>query len=193
MVACTADSEAPLIARWRDGGSAAWAEVFAAYRSLVFSAVLKVVRDHHEAEEITNDCFIAAHRNLDKFRGDCAIGTWLRCIAHRKALNRYHYWRRRHRSDWLAIDAPTTDGGSTLAQVIPDTAPSTIEQAHVSDQVSAIARAIQHLSPEQRSLIYDRCGGATYHELAARRGINVGTVKSRIARARERLTQHLAA
>jgi RNA polymerase sigma-70 factor (ECF subfamily) len=187
----TRADDAALIQRWAAGGSPAWSEVLGRFRPLVYSRALNVVRNAEDAEEITQDTFLSAHRALGRFRGDCSIHTWLCTIATRRALNRYHYWRRRQRDTSVPLDAPVSLDGGTFAEIIPDPAPGVVDQAAVGDSVCAIARAIECLSDSDRELILDRAGGASYEDMAERRQVPAGTIKSRLARAREKITDNL--
>lgn len=185
--------DSALLARWREGTPAAWAEIMATYRDPVYQIAFRIVRNEQDAEEIISDTFLAAHRNLPNFRGDCPIRLWLIGISRNRALNRWHYWRRRRRAETLPLDTPLTEGGPTLAEALPDPAPGVRDQVHLGESITAIARAIHHLNPAEQAMIFDRAAGATYEELGAARGVGLGTVKSRMARAREKLRLHLAA
>jgi RNA polymerase sigma-70 factor (ECF subfamily) len=68
--------------------------------------VHQLLRNHQDAEEVTQDAFIRAHRGLANFRGDSAFSTWLYQIATNLARNRYWYWWRRKRDHSVSLDAP---------------------------------------------------------------------------------------
>lgn len=185
------EDETVIIARWQVGGTLVWHEVMEKFRARVYATALRILHNEQDAEEITQDSFIAAHRNLINFRGDSSIATWLCTICTRKSLNRYHYRRRRKYLETQSIDAPVDDTGRTLADFMFDHELDPRARIGLGENVRAIAAAIQILNPMERTLILDRASGATYEQLAERYEIECGTVKSRLARARAKLIEIL--
>ena len=79
-----------------------------------------LLKNKQDAEEVTQDAFIRAHRGLENFRGDASFSTWLYQIATNLAHNRYWYWFRRKRDQSISLDQPQCDDGSlTLENVMP--------------------------------------------------------------------------
>lgn len=184
-----------LVERFKGGDQTAFDELFRSYWQYVYIVANQVLKNHEDAEEITQDAFLRARRGLLNFRGDSAFKTWLYRIAFNLARNRYWYWRRRKRHASVSFDAPASSKGEndlTLAEVLsnPDEA---VEQTTInSELVSSTARVMDHLSTSHREiLILRNVKNLTYEEIAAIMGINCGTVKSRIARARKSLRSKL--
>ena len=109
-----------LVDRFKGGDQAAFNEMVSRYWDRIFSMVHQLLRNQQDAEEVTQDAFIRAHRGLVNFRGDSAFSTWLYQIATNLARNRYWYWWRRKRDKSVSIDAPVSaENDMTLADIIP--------------------------------------------------------------------------
>ena len=178
-----------LVDRFKNGDQSAFDEMVTRYWDRIYAMVNQLLRNQQDAEEVTQDAFIRAHRGLVNFRGDSAFSTWLYQIATNLARNRYWYWWRRKRDKSVSFDAPiSADNDTTLAEIIPAEL-ETPEDATVTQEfVAEIAAGMEKLSAKHREiLILRNIKNLSYEEIAAILGISVGTVKSRIARARESL------
>ncbi len=178
-----------LVDRFKSGDQSAFNEMVSRYWDRIYAMVNQLLRNQQDAEEVTQDAFIRAHRGLVNFRGDSAFSTWLYQIATNLARNRYWYWWRRKRDKSVSFDAPVSaDNSTTLADIIPAEL-ETPEDATVTQEfVSRIATGMEKLSAKHREILVLRnIKNLSYEEIAAILGISVGTVKSRIARARESL------
>ena len=188
-----AEYDAQLVQRFNAGDEAAFVEIMNRYRDRIFSIALALLRNRADAEEIAQDTFIRAHRGLARFRGDSSLATWLHRIAVNLARNRYWYFfRRRHAT--LSLESELEPGESTtFADLIASDAPEP-SRAVVTDEFSAlVAECMEKLDARQREILTLRnLLNRSYHEIAAVLGINVGTVKSRIARARASLRTLIA-
>ena len=178
-----------LVDRFKNGDQSAFNEMVSRYWDRIYAMVNQLLRNQQDAEEVTQDAFIRAHRGLANFRGDSAFSTWLYQIATNLARNRYWYWWRRKRDKSVSFDAPVSaDNATTLAEVIPAEL-ETPEDATVTQEfVTRIAAGMEKLSAKHREiLILRNVKNLSYEEIAEILTISVGTVKSRIARARESL------
>jgi RNA polymerase sigma-70 factor (ECF subfamily) len=182
-----------LVDRFKAGDRAALDEIVSRHWDKIYSVVVVLLRNRQDAEEVTQDTFIRANRGLVNFRGDSALGSWLYGIALNLARNRYWYWWRRKRHESISIDAPIGDEGSgTFADVIPAEVESPDEIAVTAEFVSRVARGMEYLSAKHREILVLRnVKELSYEEIAAVLEINVGTVKSRIGRAREELRKKI--
>jgi RNA polymerase sigma-70 factor (ECF subfamily) len=182
-----------LVDRFKGGDSTAFDQLVTRYWDRIYAMTNQLLRNQQDAEEVTQDAFIRAHRGLVNFRGDSAFSTWLYQIATNLARNRYWYWWRRKRDKSLSFDAPLSgDNDTTLAEVIP-AEQETPEDATVTQEfVNRVAECMEQLNEKHREiLILRNVQNLAYEEIAEILGISVGTVKSRIARARESLRQEL--
>jgi len=182
-----------LVDRFKGGDQSAFDEMVTRYWDRIYSMVNQLLRNSQDAEEVTQDAFIRAHRGLDNFRGESAFSTWLYQIATNLARNRYWYWWRRKRDQSVSIDAPFgADNDMTLAEVIPAEVETPDDITVTQEFVDRIATGMQRLSAKHREILVLRnVKNMSYEEISAVLGISIGTVKSRIARARESLRSKL--
>lgn len=182
-----------LVDRFKSGDQSAFEEMVTRYWDRIYAMVHQLLRNHQDAEEVTQDAFIRAHRGLVNFRGDAAFSTWLYQIATNLARNRYWYWWRRKRDQTISFDQPVgQDGGTSLAEVFTSEMETPEDATITQELVDRIGVGMGKLSPKHREiLILRNVKNLSYEEIAAVLRISVGTVKSRIARAREALRSKL--
>ncbi len=182
-----------LVDRFKKGDQAAFDEMVSRYWGRIYAMVNQLLRNTQDAEEVTQDAFVRAHRGLENFRGDSAFSTWLYQIATNLARNRYWYWWRRKRDKSISIDQPIgEDGDMTLAEVIPAEVETPDDITVTQEFVDNIAIGMEKLSAKHREvLILRNVKNMSYEEIAQVLDISVGTVKSRIARARDSLRSKL--
>jgi RNA polymerase sigma-70 factor (ECF subfamily) len=151
------------------------------------------LRNPEDAEEVTQDAFIRAHRGLVNFRGEAAFSTWLYQIATNLARNRYWYWWRRKRDKTVSFDQPVSDDNDTpLSEVFSDELETPEDATVTQELIDRIAVGMEKLGAKHREILMLRnVKNLSYEEIAAILDISVGTVKSRIARAREALRAKL--
>lgn len=186
--------DAELVRRFNNGEDAAFIEIMERYQRKIFTIVLGLLRNRADAEEITQDTFIRAHRGLGRFRGDSSLATWLHRIAVNLARNRYWYFFRRRRHATLSLDCPLgEETNATFTELVASEAPDPSREAATDEFSSLIAACMEKLDARHREILTLRNSlNHSYDEIAQTLGINVGTVKSRIARARENLRALLA-
>jgi RNA polymerase sigma-70 factor, ECF subfamily len=180
-----------LVDRIKGGDEAAFGEMVRRYWDRIYAMTHQLLRNPQDAEEVTQDAFIRAHRGLANFRGDAAFSTWLYQIATNLARNRYWYWWRRKRDKSVSFDAPIgSDSDLTLAEIIPAEAESPDDLTVNQEFVDRIAAAMETLGAKHREiLILRNVKNLSYEDIAGILKLSVGTVKSRIARARESLRE----
>ena len=178
-----------LIERIKAGDMAAYNVMVNRKYDRIFSRVSQLLNNKQDAEEVTQDAFIRAHRGLENFRGDASFSTWLYQIATNLAHNRYWYWFRRKRDQSISLDQPQCEDGSlTLENVMPCADENPAEAVVTQEFVDRVSACMQYLNDKHKEvLILRNVKNLTYDEIAQQLEISVGTVKSRIARARESL------
>jgi RNA polymerase sigma-70 factor (ECF subfamily) len=178
-----------LVDRFRQGDQSAFEQMVSRYWGRIYAMLHQLLRNPEDAEEVTQDTFIRAHRGLVNFRGESAFSTWLYQIATNLARNRYWYWWRRRRDKTVSFDQPIGgDNETTLAEVIPAELETPEDATITQEFVNRIAECMGKLSPKHREILVLRnVKNLSYEEIAEILHISVGTVKSRIARARESL------
>jgi RNA polymerase sigma-70 factor (ECF subfamily) len=183
-----------LVRRFNAGDESAFVEIMARYRGKILGVAIDMLHNHGDAEEIAQDTFIRAYRGLARFRGDASLTTWLHRIAANLARNRYWYFFRRRRHITLSLDCSFSDEGkTTLADLVAADAPSPASDAENNEFSIMIAEGMEQLEPPQRAILELRSAtNRSYHEIAQELGLKVGTVKSRLSRARISLRKLMA-
>jgi RNA polymerase sigma-70 factor (ECF subfamily) len=180
--------EAALIRRCAAGDQVACAELVAEHQRMVFTLSLNLLRDRDEALDLSQEVFLRVFRTLSSFRGQSALRTWIYRIVVNQARNRQRWWRRRHRSSQVSLDEHLQQCGELESNetVLPDRALASKETAE------KIWSALDRLPFDQRTaLILREIDGLRYEEIAFSLGVAVGTVKSRLTRARQSLRAEL--
>lgn len=182
-----------LVDRFKAGDQSAFNEMVSRYWDRIYAMVNQLLRNNQDAEEVTQDAFIRAHRGLGNFRGDSAFSTWLYQIATNLARNRYWYWWRRKRDRSISFDQPlTADSSISLAEVIPSDVETPQDATVTQEFVDRVAECMEMLNEKHREILTLRnIQNLSYEEIASILTISVGTVKSRIARARESLREKM--
>lgn len=182
-----------LVDRFKNGDQAAFDEMVLRYWDRIFVMVRQLLGNSEDAEEVTQDAFVRAHRGLANFRGDSAFSTWLYQIATNLARNKYWYWWRRKRDKSISFDQPLAeDMEMTLSDVLPSDVETPKDEAITQEFVDRVAQCMEMLNRKHREILVLRnIQNLSYEEIAAVLGISVGTVKSRIARAREGLKEKM--
>jgi len=182
-----------LVERFKNGDESAFSEMMDRYWGRIYGLVNQMLRNQQDAEEVTQDAFVRAHRGLANFRGDSAFSTWLYQIATNLARNRYWYWFRRKRDKTISFDQPIGDeDGGTLAEIFPAEIESPDDIAVTQEFTDRIAVSMARLNEKHREILVLRnVQDHSYEEIAQILSISVGTVKSRIARAREALRKEM--
>jgi len=178
-----------LVRRFNGGDETAFVEIIDRYQVKILSVTLALLHNHADADEITQDTFIRAHRGLVNFRGDSSLSTWLYRIAVNLSRNRYWYFFRRHRQDSISLDCALTEGkAGTFSDLVADAGQDPAQETVVNEFAALITRSMKRLEAHHREVLTLRnVLNRSYEQIATTLGINVGTVKSRIARARESL------
>jgi RNA polymerase sigma-70 factor (ECF subfamily) len=180
--------EAALIERCATGDEAACADLVAANQRMVYSLALNLLGDRDEALDLSQEVFLRVFRTLSSFRGQSALRTWIYRIVVNQARNRQRWWRRRHRADQVSLDEHLKQCGEleSTHDVLPDRLLASKETA------ARIWQALDRLPFDQRTaLILREIDGLRYDEIAFSLDIAVGTVKSRLTRARQALRAEL--
>jgi len=156
--------------------------LFRTYHDRVYRYVVGMVHDPAEAEDLTQDTFLRAHRHRDALRDPNAVGGWLYRIATRACLDRL-----RQRVPQVSIDA---GAGARQAESMRAEAPSALETAERLETSVCVQRCLDYLPDSYRAviLLYE-AHSLTAPEIARLLGVSVGTVKIRLHRARRRLQE----
>lgn len=181
-----------LLARLRAGDEHAWRDLVLDLKPRIVAVIKRKTRgDIAEAEGIALHALERAHRAIGRFRADCAIESWIFGIALNLAHNLYWYHFRRRRADHVGIDYTPDNSSRPLSEAIPDANVRLVDEIVHRETIARINAALPRIPGEQRAALELCIAGKQYHEIAEFLGIALGTVKSRIARARESLRAEL--
>jgi RNA polymerase sigma-70 factor (ECF subfamily) len=180
--------EAALIERCASRDESACTELVAEHQRMVFTLAFHLLGDREEALDLSQEVFLRVFRTISSFRGQSALRTWIYRIVINQARNRQRWWRRRYRNNQVSLDEHVRIFGDMESResVLPD---RLLASKEVADR---IWKAMDKLPFDQRTaLILREIDGLRYEEIAFSLGIAVGTVKSRLTRARQALRAEL--
>ena len=180
-----APRDAQLVEAALAGDSAAFGALVTRYQDRLFNTLLRVVGSHEDAADAVQDAFVQAYTKLESFRGASRFYTWLYRIAMNVALS-----RQRRRRPTASLDyAKESVGDEPL-----DAAESPEEAVLSQERIAHVQAALADLGEEHRTILVLReIEGCAYEEIAEILELPVGTVRSRIFRARGQLKEKLGA
>jgi RNA polymerase sigma-70 factor (ECF subfamily) len=180
------------IERLRRREAAAFEELIAERSGEIYGLLFRLTENGEEARDLTQETFLRAFQNIDRFRGDADVRTWIYRIAINQARNRFRWWRRRRRDATVSLDQKQGESGQSLSGTLAEPSANPEQQALARERELALRSALQRLGQAYRETVILRdIEGFTYEEIAETLGINVGTVKSRLARGRQELRKKL--
>jgi RNA polymerase sigma-70 factor (ECF subfamily) len=181
-----------LVLRLKEGDEQAFVEAFHLYKDFVYTLACKLLNDKAEAMDVTQEVFLTLFRKVGGFRGDSSLKTWLYRVAINQATNRNRWWKRRFRHRTVSLDL-TSRTLLKKGTAFQSYYPSPSGECYSKELRSALQESLQRLPFDQRVAVTLRdVEGLSYEEISGLTSANIGTVKSRIARGRERLRSLLA-
>ena len=186
-----ADSD--FVDRLRNGDAEAFDTLITRYSGDIYSLLYRMTEDSEEARDLTQETFLSALKAIKMFRGEAELKTWLFRIAINQFRNRFRWWKRRKRSETISLDKPIGEGTATVADTIADDGESPEQAMLRREQRERLMKAVAAL-PEifRETIVLCDIEGLGYEETARTLEINIGTVKSRLARGREQLRKRLS-
>lgn len=182
------EGDRDLVLRARDGDQDAFGEIVRAYQRKVYGLAIRMTRRHEVADDIVQETFIRAYRNLGRFELGRPLAPWLTKIATNLAINHLNGVARREQSLYTE-DQPDGPEEKPSSRSIEWDPLSALESA---ERMTALERAMERLSSEHRAVLILKVDeGMRYHEIAEALEISEGTVMSRLFRARQKLKELL--
>ncbi|MEO6568959.1 MAG: sigma-70 family RNA polymerase sigma factor [Opitutaceae bacterium] len=181
--------EPELIRRAQAGDEAAFGEVVRNHYEPVFRRVVSILRNEHDARDVSQEIWVTVWRTLKDYRAEAKFSTWVYAIATRRAID---HLRKRQR--WFSRFLPFLSNGENGEVTIepPSSAPDPREQMEASERDARFERAIASLPPKLRAVLAMReIEGLSYEEIAETLDCRPGTVMSRLFNARRLLAQKL--
>jgi RNA polymerase sigma-70 factor (ECF subfamily) len=180
-------AEMALVRACRGGDQAAFTRLVELHEGLVFNLAVRLLGDGEEARDVSQEVFLQLHRSLPRFEGRSSLRTWIYRIVVNHCRNRQRWWRRRRRDRACALDDISRADEAQLA----------VRSAGSEDPFAQVARhereervrsALDRLSFDHRTiLMLKEVEGLSCEEVGEALQLAVGTVKSRLSRAREAL------
>jgi RNA polymerase sigma-70 factor (ECF subfamily) len=185
-----ATAERGLVELCRRGDPHAFARLVALHEGMVFNLAARLLGDPEEAKDLSQDVFLQVFRMLGRFEGRSTLKTWIYRIVVNQCRNRQRWWRRRKRDRALPIEDLTPADEAQLAGPAPAEGP--FERVRRAEQARKVTEALLGLSFDHRAILLLReVESLSCEEIGVSLGIPEGTVKSRLARARDALRQRL--
>ena len=182
--------EALFVQRLRANDDAAYDELVRGYNASIFHVAYRMLGDSGDASDVVQEIFLKVFRNINGFKGESSLKTWIFRIAFSEILNRLRWWKRRYRHATVSLDEDQNGNGHGYR--LSDATPGPEQILQSKEQEQAIQQALKKLSSDHRSIIILRdIEGFSYGEIADVLGVSIGTVKSRLARARADLKKSL--
>lgn len=175
-----------LIADCLAGRPAAFGDLVRRYQDRLFNSVLRLVDQPTDAADVVQDAFLNAYQNLESFKGDAEFFTWLYRVAFNAAVS-----RRRKNRPIGSLDAGA--GGESFEPADDSEGIRPGELMERGEDFAAVHAGLKLLSPEHRAvLVMKDIDGLKYEQIAEITGVPIGTVRSRLHRARLELRELLA-
>ncbi|MDD5066251.1 MAG: sigma-70 family RNA polymerase sigma factor [bacterium] len=174
----------------RDGK--AFDQLVLKYKNKVFNLCYQFLGHYEDAEDCAQESFIKVFHHLKDFRFQSSFSTWLYRIAVNTCKNKISSLEYRLRKRNIYLDKPKESDKGVFLQELPDDRSSPAVLLERKEMLSQIQQAIRSLSKKQRTLVILRdVEGLAYEEIVRITGFKLGTVKSKLARARDQLKEKL--
>ena len=158
----------------------------------VYGVAFRLLQDRAEAEDLAQEVFVALYHHLPSFRGESKLSTWVYRITRNRALNRLKFLKRRHAGEHSDIDDPAIARFAVDAETQDDGNRAPDRRLHNARLSQLLEGHLRALPEEQRTLVILRdLEDLSYEEIADITGLPLGTVKSRLHRARAELAQKI--
>lgn len=175
--------ENELIRRSKAGDAESFSQLVLAYERKMINYAFRMLHDQADAEDAAQETFLRAYRKLNTFNGDAAFSTWLYTILNNICLDTLRKRKRTGEHTHVSIHQNNADDEYEIQ--IEDSSPGPYDSYRKKAAMKALEAALEQISDEHRAVIVMRdINGLEYDEIAKITGTSLGTVKSRISRAR---------
>ena len=185
-------SDAELIERFNQGEKEVFGILAERYSGRAYQIAYGVLGSREDAQEVAQDVFVRIYKALPRFRGDARFSTWMYRIAMNLARNKYRWNKTRGSQKKISLEATEEDENNAYGIQVPATEPPPDKQADLTEFQQNVMNEIQNLPPlYKEALILRNVEELSYEQIAEVLNCKLGTIKSRIARAREELRKRL--
>ncbi len=186
----TVSDELPLVQAAKSGDISAFEALVKRYDRNVFRIAQHITQNREDAEDVVQDAFLKAYRNLEQFQGQSKFYTWLVRIAVNEALMKL---RRRRPERTVSLDQEVQTDEDTMPREVADWSPNPEQQYNQAELKDILGRTIQGLPPSFRTVFVLRdVEGLSTEETAEALNLSIPAVKSRLLRARLQLRERLS-
>ena len=187
----TDNKDSDLVKAFQTGDKSAFDALVLKHKDRVFNLCYWFLGDTQEANDSAQDAFIKVYRSLKKFRQESTFSTWLYKIVANTCKNRLKSSEYKQKKSTVPLHNPGEQGIHSVME-IRDESPSPSNGLEMKERMTLIQKAIGSLPSDKRSVLVLRdIEGLSYEEVSKITGLNVGTVKSRLSRARLELKDRL--
>lgn len=181
-----------LAADFLGGDRRAFDRLVLLHQEMVFSLCFRLMGDYDDADDCAQEVFIKVHRHLGGFRFESSFRTWLYRVTVNTCRNRIDSLEYRMRKKKVRVEAGTGDSGRSTPAEIPDGRESALDALRRKEIGGVIQKALDTLPASQKVVVVLRdIEGRSYGEIVRVTGLNEGTVKSKLSRARLKLREAL--
>lgn len=181
--------EKELILRAKNNDVAAFEQLISEHQTIVYNIALKIMGNEHDASDAAQEAFIKIFKNIKTFKGDSKFSTWVYKIAHNVCIDQLRKIKNITSKTSVSIDETYENSENPILNIV-DSAPTPEEHLINKEKSEMLKMAIDSLHPISRTAIILRdVNGMSYEEIAKIQNCSLGTVKSRIFRARMQLKE----
>ncbi len=185
--------EEDFIEKLKAGDAEAFDTLVNRYSADVYGLLYRLTDGAEDAGDLTQETFLSALKAIKKFRGEADLKTWLFRIAINESRNRFRWWKRRQRQNTVSLDAPVGESETAFGDTLAGNSVNPEENALRVEREKRLRKALLDLPDIYReAVVLCDIEGLAYDEIAGALEINIGTVKSRIARGRDELRKRLS-
>jgi len=178
------DQQKEFVSQLRNGDERAFEALVLEYERPITRFLYRYLGNAEEAKEVCQDVFLKIFRGISSFHNQCSLKTWIYRITLNAVLNEKRRWYHRLKDRFLGIDG--------VAHTIADSVPDPELSLTMSERTRQIHLTLRRLRPDARAILVMRdLEGFSYQEIASALGLTLGTVKSRLARARQEMKHAL--
>jgi RNA polymerase sigma-70 factor (ECF subfamily) len=186
------DPDAAFVRAVQGGDMAAFDQLVIKHKDKLFNMVYWVLGDYQEANDCAQEIFIKVFKGIKKFRFQSSFSTWLYRIAINTCKNKLKSSAYRWKKRTVPLENPDSSKEGSVSYEIQNGSPSPANELEKKEKIMRIRKAVKSLPQDQNRVIVLRdIQGLTYQEIADITGLNLGTVKSKLSRARMELKNRL--
>ncbi|HEY2865601.1 MAG TPA: sigma-70 family RNA polymerase sigma factor [Pyrinomonadaceae bacterium] len=185
-------AEAGFVEMLRAGDAHAFDKLITRYSADIYALLFRLTSDNEEAADLTQETFLRAFKAISGFRGDSDLKTWLYRIAINESRNKFRWWKRRRREHTVSLDDNIGSSETVYSETISDASPSPEQETLRRERERILQNALMELPVIFREpiVLFD-IEGLSYDEICKALELNLGTLKSRLARGRKELKSKL--